>query len=191
MKTYCINLDSRPRKWRRVQKEAHKINANLIRFPGIPGGHIGCTRSHLRILADNCYDEIFMIIEDDMKIIVKNPMQVIDKALRQLPANWDLLYLGATLSEPIKRYSDNLFVLKRALAAHAIIYNNQNGVVDYIVKNHPGPIMDLFYREDVQERFNCFITYPMVATQRAGMSDTISKYNSYKAIKRLYDKYTK
>ena len=189
MKTYCINLDSRPRKWRRVQKEAHKINATPIRFPGIPGGHIGCTRSHLRILADNCYDEIFIIIEDDMKIIVKNPMQVIDKALSQLPANWDMLYLGATLNQPLDRYSDNLFILKRAQATHAIIYNNQNGVCDYIIENQTG-IIDLFYRDNVQEEFNCFITYPLVATQRAGISDTIGKYNSYKAIKRLYDEYT-
>ena len=187
MKTYCINLDSRHRRWRQVQKESAKLDIIPERFSAIKMdyGHEGCTQSHLSILKKA--DGIFMIIEDDFKICTKYPKPTMALALSQLPDDWDILYLGATLSKPLERHSVNLYRLKGALATHAIIYNNQNGVVDYIAQNHPGGIMDKFYRDVVQEKFNCFFPFPMIATQRAGHSDILGKYTSYKNIIKFYN----
>ena len=94
---------------------------------------MGCMLSHIDLLRQINESE-FMIIEDDIKVI--GSINDMNKAISQLPDNWDLLYLGAELNQPITRFSDNLFILKNATVTHAIMYNNQNGVVDYIIDKH-------------------------------------------------------
>lgn len=192
MKIYCINLYERPNRWKQVQKEAKKLKLPIKRFSAFKRdwGHEGCKLSHLTLLDAIKHEGIFMVIEDDMRICIKDPIQTLEKAIQQLPSDWDMLYLGATLTKPIKRYSHNLFELKGGLTCHAIIYNNQNEVADYILKNHDRNRIDPFYSDNVQENFNCFITYPMIATQRAGKSDLLNKYTSYKEILKSYKKYT-
>ena len=43
-------------------------------------------------------------------------------------------------------------------------------MVDFILKRkdslQKGVNFDIFYAKDIQRRFNCFITYPMAATQK-------------------------
>lgn len=192
MNPYCINLKDRPERWRRVQKETVKLNMHPIRFNAIKRekGHEGCKESHMALLHMNNNWNKFMIIEDDMLVIARNPIHILSEALQQLPYDWDMLYLGATMTKPVERYSDNLFVLKGGSATQAIIYNTQNGVVDYILENHNRTWHSAFLRDDVQEKFNCFITYPMIATQKAGYSDLLNKRVSYRGILKSYKKYT-
>lgn len=205
MKTYCINLRERTDRWRQAQKEAAKLGIELTRFNAIKRdvGHDGCKASHMRLLKEasgwrsgtlrilDRTTKIFMITEDDMKVMAKDAIWVFRKARQQLPYDWDMLYLGATLTKHIERYSDNLFVLKGGSASQAIIYNNQNGVVDYILKNHNRNRFSALLRDDVQGQFNCFVTYPMVTTQRSGYSDLMNKWVSGRRILRAYKKYTK
>ena len=67
--------------------------------------------------------------------------------------NWDMLYLGATLNEKLERFSPHLFRLKKAWTTHAMIFNNQNGVIDYILNNNGGGRkIDVFYAEQIQEK---------------------------------------
>jgi len=143
MNTYCINLKNRKSKWNRVQPEAAKLNIEPIRFDAIfnTNGHLGCMMSHTKLL-EEIEEDIFMIIEDDIKVL--GTREDLDKAVEQLPDGWDILYLGAHVKEPLVRFSDNLFRIKGAMANHAIMYNNQNGVVDYILEHHYMPI-DNFY----------------------------------------------
>jgi len=191
--TYCINLDHRTDKWENTVEESKKIGVDLIRFPAIRErvGHDGCRKSHLKLLSETVGEGIFMVTEDDFKIIVDDPIGITLKAYSQLPDDWDMFYLGATLNEPLEQYSENLYRLKRAWATHAFIYNNQNGVVDYILKNHNTKKFSVFLCDDVQFKFNCYITYPMVATQRAGHSDILRHYVDYKVIEKRYKKYVK
>ena len=192
MKTYCINLESRPDRWKRVQVEALKIRQIPIRFDAIKCdiGHDGCKASHMKLLSE-VKEEIFMVIEDDFKISCKNAFTTLMMAFRDLPDNWDMLYLGATLTKKIYRCSDNLYRLQGGSATQGIIYNNQNGVVDYILKNHNRNRFSAFLRDDVQENFNCYLTNPMIATQAPGFSDLMNKRTSGRAMRRAYKKYTR
>lgn len=189
MKTYCINLKNRKSKWIRVQPEAKKLNLEPIRFEAIlnTNGHMGCMMSHTKLL-EEIKEDIFMIIEDDIKVL--GTREDMNKAIGQLPDDWDMLYLGAALKRPAERFSDNLFRVKGAKANHAIMYNNQNGVVDYILEHRYIPI-DNFYAEKVQENFNCFITYPLICTQAPGISDTLRWFSNYVFIEDDYKLYTK
>jgi len=188
MKTYCINLESRPDRWRKVQKEAAKLNLTLTRVDAIRDmvPHMGCRQTHLNIL--RFPDPVFMVIEDDMKVL--QPFDVLERAISQLPEDWDMLYLGATLRKPLERYSENLYRLKGGAATHAIIYNNQHGICEYIVENHDTVAVDIFYAKNVQEHFNCYMTYPMVATQCPGYSDILGHWTSYRGIQKNYKKFT-
>jgi glycosyl transferase, family 25 len=161
MKAYCINLDSRPDRMESFIKQ--NIPLNIERYPALTGanGHEGCTKTHLKLLSEQTAFP-FAVFEDDCLML--GDWSIVEKAISQLPENWDLLYLGATLNEPLTRYSENLFVLKKAWTTHAIIYNTKD-VVDFIVKNHNTHKIDAFYNYEVQEKFKCFITYPLVANQ--------------------------
>ena len=189
MNTYCINLKNRRFKWAKVQKEAAKLDIEPIRFEAVfnTNGHLGCMLSHTELL-EEIKEDIFMIIEDD--ILTLGTREDLDKAIEQLPDDWDMLYLGANLSEPLERFSDNLFRLKGGKVSHAIMYNNQNEVVEYILENHHIPI-DNFFAEMAQNRFNCFITYPMICTQDPGYSDTIRWWKDYEEIEKSYKKYAR
>lgn len=191
--TYCINLDNRRDKWEKVQKEASSLGVDLIRFSALKAGkisgHAGCLASHMALLRRVRDEGVFMIIEDDMKVLAENPIELINRAYSQLPKDWDMLYLGATLTKQLDRYSENLFRLEHAWATHAVIYNNQNGVVDYILENHNEQKFSVFLGRVVQYKFNCYITYPMVATQAAGRSDILRHYVDYKVIEKRYNLY--
>jgi len=41
----------------------------------------------------------------------------------------------------------------------------------------------------IQEKFNCYMCYPMVATQRPGVSDVLRKYTDYHKIMSRYKRY--
>ena len=152
-------------------------------------GHQGCIKSHLGVLelATKTSDR-FMVLEDDIKII--GSLVHLGHAMKQLPSDWDMLYLGATLMRPLERYSENLFKLQGGLTTHAIIYNNDHGVCDYIIGHMAGSHVDVFMMQ-VQKLFNCYITFPMIMTQFPGDSDTTGDWTDYEEIERTYDKYTK
>jgi len=190
LKTYCINLDDRPDRWEEVQEEVRKIGIEIERFPGIKmaKGWQGCLASHLA-LWEKCRElDTFMIIEDDI-LFLEDAKENLEKAIEQLPDSWDMLYLGATLNKPLAPVSENLLRLRGGWTTHGIIYNNQNGVVDYILTVEPSIRIDKFIADVVQEEFNCFMCYPMVASQRPGYSDIVNRYQDYSVITERYKKY--
>lgn len=191
MKAFVINLDSRPDRMKRFKENIFPFEVE--RFSGIKAscGEDGCTYSHLLLLSEQ-QKFPFIIFEDDS--IMLQSWGIVEKAISQLiNTNWDMLYLGANLRRSLERYSENTFRLNKAYAAHAIIYNSKQ-VVDYILNNHNTPSgqnLDIFYHHVIQEKFNCFITYPMVMTQLSDYSD-IAKVDTNNAVELIvnYKKFT-
>lgn len=190
LKVFCINLDDRKDRWGDVQQEVKKIGVEIERFPAIKHkrGHTGCILSHIEIWNMAKDLGVWMTIEDDI-LFLDNARENLEGAISQLPENWDMLYLGATLNQPLDRVTDNLLRLKKGWTTHGIIYNNQNGVVDFILDGMDWFKVDVFISNIVQEKFNCYMCYPMVATQRPGHSDILNHHVSYKPITDRYKKY--
>lgn len=194
MRTYCIALASRPDKWKIVVNEFPKLDLDVTRIEGVQHqiGHLGCIQSHQQVLSQVQQLPV-MIIEDDIKVI--GTKTNLEKALRQLPEDWDCLYMGATLTKPLRKYSPNLYRLKGGLTTHAIIYNSQE-MIDEIIENAYDEKKDKHlqhidsYMITLQEKYNCFITYPMVLTQHPGFSDTCNQWVTYDIILRSYQKFT-
>lgn len=179
--TYCINLPERTERWQQVSAEFKRVGIeNIIKFDAIriAPGFNGCRESHLAILEKCRGLKRFTIFEDDVQFC-DDPMYVLFEAEKQLPPDWDMLYLGANLMQPIDRYSNNLCRLKNAYCTHAMIFNNPE-LPDFILSHREGMRkIDVFYQSDVQDKFNCFITYPMIATQADSYSDIINRQTFY------------
>jgi GR25 family glycosyltransferase involved in LPS biosynthesis len=194
MKAFVINLDNRPSRLEMFRKNIFPFEVERISAIQMLDGAMGCALTHFKILKEQTMFP-FAIFEDDCVMI--EPWSLVEKAISQLPEDWDALWLGGTVDTPLKRYSDNLFRLKKTYCTHAIIYNSQK-IVDYILNNfdtwHGRKIIDIFYYSDVQEKFNCFITYPMAALQAEGFSDIMNRTpddSEYQWRLYCYNKFTK
>ena len=190
MTSYVINLDKRVERWYYVREHLAEVGIKPIRFSAIEAkpGWVGCRESHLRILSMTPPNDIVAIYEDDVKFL--EPWESVLTSISQLPPLWDALYLGASPKEPQKRVDNNLFRLKNSHVAHAIIWNRrEGGAVEYIL-SHQSDIrkIDDFYAHEVQPKFNCYVTYPICATQRQFQSDTCIR-SDVSTIDKNYTKY--
>ena len=190
MKAYCINLPERPERWDEFRKQ--KIPFEVQRFDAIRDnpGWKGCTKSHLKVFQE-ITEYPCIVFEDDCLML--HDWAMVEQCMIQLPADWDMLYLGATLNEKLEPYSKNLYRIKNAWTTHAIIYNS-NKVPEFILSNKSNiKKIDVFITENVLPIFQCFITYPLIATQRPGISDVLRKstFTDYKIITDNYEKYVK
>jgi hypothetical protein len=187
---YVINLDDRPD--RLEEFKTNKFPFDVVRFAGIKNnvGIQGCNESHLTILRRK-HRYPFVIFEDDCKLL--EDWSFVEKAMKQLPYDWDILYLGANLNKPIKRVSENLYRLQDAWTTHAIIYGSQR-VVDYAAERLKKGVshIDVFYAKDLTYQFNCYITHPMAAIQRPSRSDIMNGFRDYqKDIETNFAKYAR
>ena len=106
-KIYCINLDSRPDKYKECLVEFAKLNVNVERISGIDGkpifkpglnlsaGNYGLLLTNIKIIEDaiiNNYKNI-LILEDDV-MFIDGFYEIFNEKILSLPDNWDLLYLG-------------------------------------------------------------------------------------------------
>lgn len=145
--------------------------------------------SHLAILKQQT-EFPFAVFEDDCVLL--QPWSLVETAMTQLPEDWDALWLGATLQSPIKRYSDNLYRLTKGHALHAVIYNSKK-IIDYMAENYNRSkfkVLDVLTAYHAQPRFNCFVVYPIAATQRSCISDINGRFlDNYNEIINNYNKY--
>jgi hypothetical protein len=183
----CINLDERKDRWADFQKQ--ELPFPVQRIPAFKDsiGWFGCRVSYLNALKQA--KGLTFIMEDDCLFL--KDWAFISSVMEQLPTDWDLLYLGATLNQPLQKYSDNLYVIKNGWTTHAILYNGRK-VPDYILsmEKHIRKI-DVFLAKEIQDKFKCFITYPLTATQKPSYSNVINRDQDYAVIKERYDRYVK
>jgi len=181
IKAYCINLDERTDRWE--QFTSQEIGVPVERFSAISraGGNQGCLLSHLEVMS-KCEDEI-LIFEDDCKLL--QPWEIFEEAYRQLPADWDMLYLGANTTKALNRHSNNLFRLYDAWTTHGILYKRK--MIDVILADGYDKIIhyknyDTYMVRCIQWKYNTYIIYPCFATQFDSYSDVVKHYRQYPEI---------
>jgi len=186
-KAFCINLKERPERYADFVKQSLPFPVERHEAVKDPIGWYGCRVSYLQVLK-KC-NGLSFIMEDDCLFL--KDWTFISSVMDQLPSDWDLLYLGATLNEPLKKYSENLYLITQGWTTHAILYNGRK-VPDYILsmESHIRKI-DVFIANEVQTKFKCFITYPLTATQRPSYSDIIRRDQDYAVITERYNLYVK
>lgn len=162
----CLTLGSE--EWELARIEFARVGLEVEKFLAIPdsGPHQSFNRSTRQILSDflNSGSESLLFLEDDCVFRQYNHLE---KALSELPVDWDICYLGANLlnGQP-ERYSKHLFRVKSAWTTHAIGYNRK--VVPYLLNNQPPVGAEMFdnWMSGELENFQAFVVAPMIAYQR-------------------------
>lgn len=169
-KVHLINLDKRRDRLNKVTEELRRVGLSFERFPACEGDnrHLAFNKSQHEVL--KLAGERTLVLEDD--VLFKN-IDHLCSALGELPADWDVLYLGANVNgTTLERHSEHLFKIKNSFTTHAVAYSKE--MAEWIVENfNPDefPIYDEWLRQNVQERFKCFLIAPMIAWQRPDFSD--------------------
>lgn len=189
--SHCINLDSRPDRWQQAQAEFQKMNIPVQRFNALPGGATGCMESHIAIIRKAFKNnwEYVPVFEDDIRFLETDP-RYYRMAFSELPKEWNLLYLGANVNTPLKRFSGSLLEAHRCWCAHAVIYHHsiyEKILAEYekgIVK-----IIDKYLMGRVQPKNKSYITDRLCVTQYPGNSDIENKLVDYSLIETNFIRY--
>lgn len=114
---------------------------------GIHMGEVGCAMAHMKIYRKMVDENISnaLILEDDIEIYHESIEAHLEEAISQLPAKWDLLYLGyqqdsrLKYSSNLKRasihdgafgYSLTLPGAKKIIKSHTPMYHNADGILN-------------------------------------------------------------
>jgi GR25 family glycosyltransferase involved in LPS biosynthesis len=181
-KAWVINLDHRPERFTNFQKENIPFPVERFSAMNLSCPKLACISSHIEIMKRFENDFINIIFEDDC--IIVNPWDAFFHALKQLPADWDCLYLGAMLHKKISKHSANLFNLESGWCTHAIAYNG-NRLAKHLINKTPSHInlgwnnIDTYLARAVQPIFKCFLLNPMIAIQSENHSDITNSQRKY------------
>jgi len=121
-----------------------------------------------------------LLFEDDILPLVDAQVfnETMGKVLKQLPADWDLFYLGGNCASGLQEfYSENLLPVKMMYATHATAYSKK--AMEFIVSKEINEPVDNCLVRDFQPRKKIFITYPMLFTQSAQYSDIGKAYTDW------------
>jgi hypothetical protein len=177
-----INLETRSDRLEEVRKEMKRIGfENFIRFPGFKGGDRGSVLSHLHCINGRGNRFIF---EDDV-YFEPEIITTLSAAIKELPDDFDMLYLGANVKTPQERYSEHLFTIKGGTHTnHAILFSDHaRQLIPTLYDPDKNPITHIFDHwlfMEGQKIMKCFCVYPMVAFQRGGYSDVRFQWFDYR-----------
>ena len=133
-------------------------------------------------------DNRLLHLEDD---VVFRELGHLPQAIAELPADWDILYLGANLicwnngePEP-ERYSEHLFRVRAAWTTHAVAYHKR--CIRKVLEGQPSfdaLMFDNWLSTRLPE-LNAFCVAPMVAWQRPRYSQIWKREDDYSEIFRM------
>jgi hypothetical protein len=184
-KIYCINLDSRPERWKDALTEFSKagIQDRVERISGVicEDPHEGCARAHLKVIEQakrlglsNC-----LIFEDDLWIIPEE-MDSLHAAVEEIEQlDWDLFYIGGTTVGPAYQVSPHL-------AKATAVYSTQSYAIhsrlyDVVLNSwRPPTFYDIFLAREIAPVYQCFFSIPIIAFQKTGYSDIENRVVDYR-----------
>jgi len=177
----CINLPSREDRWEESLKEFEKLGIRPFRADAVKLNNPieGCAISHFAVLGFcKKQDKHAMIFEDDVHFI--NNYLEIESYLHDLDnLDWDMFYFGGNICGKITKVSDRIGKLSHAQSTHAYCVNKRFIPTILEKRNLIGKHLDLIYTEDIIPYHNCYISIPMLATQRPSYSDIERKVVNY------------
>lgn len=180
-KIFVINLPERTDRLLDIAEQLYKWNIpyELVNAVKHENGAEG-----LRITVEGIFREAvkqewesILIFEDDAIFVDSggNPNEVMEKVVKQLPKTWDILYLGAQCTTGFKmRVSSNLLLVENAYATHAWALS-LHGIKEVLMSVLEAPIDNCVVKK-IQPQGNTYITYPLLCSQRAGMSNIGNTY---------------
>lgn len=175
MKAYVINLDSRPDRW----TESQHLPFELERFPAVKHkeGWRGLLLTMQALFEQKYTGKEMLIFEDDALWV--RPIRNFHAAHDQLPAEYDMMLLGANIKGTVRKYKPNLWRVDGAWTTHAVLYSPK--FIEHLMAVMPTldiPI-DEYFRTKIHPRLKSYVVRPMVCYQRPSFSDIEGTHNDY------------
>lgn len=178
----CLTADER--EWEKAGEEFKRVGLEVVKFNALPdiGPHQSFNRSTRQILVDfwESGSQRLLFLEEDVQFV---SLSHLEKALCELPQDFDICYLGGNVSEEIftkpQKYSDHLCKVFNCWTTHAVCYNRK--IVPWILENQPGFSVQMYdnWISNHLHKFNAFIINPMVAVQRSRVSSIWGTFCDY------------
>lgn len=163
----CLTADAT--EWQKAATEFNRVGlSDVQKFEALPdiGAHQSFNRSTRRILIEFFESDAqrLLFLEDDC---VFNKYDHLQAALKQLPADWDIIYFGCNIQDekPVK-ISDQLYKVQGAFTTHCIGYNKK--CIPFILENQPGFSEQMYdnWLSGNLSKLNAYVINPMIAWQR-------------------------
>ncbi len=186
----CINLDRRPERWEAMKANFERLGVRSIeRLSAVDGESVivperlshlrpvdyACTLSHLTAVkkASDMGSRSVLIFEDDCLF---DPAfeEKFPEYMRQVPEDWDMLFLGGYHFEAPLPVSLNVVRALTTLTTHAYAVR-QSIYADFIELNENPPAIVDRNNTILQKKFNCYCCEPNLVGQLAGYSDLMGK----------------
>ncbi len=190
-KIFVINTDDEigRRRWFYVTLEVNFHNLSVERYEAVKqdDGAKGLLKTMHKLF--NEAQGNVLVFEDDFKLLGLDAEFTMNKAMAQLPKDFDLLYLGCNLLMPPVVVSENILQVQAAYSSHAILYSKKG--IDLILSlwSEEKPY-DMFLMQKIQPYGKCYCVSPMLASQRKGVSSIYVNENK-PGMERYYDSETK
>jgi hypothetical protein len=169
-----VCLTTQDAEWRKAEDEFHRVGLfGVQKFQSfgiddkeILGPHQSFSASVRQILIDfyRSGAETLLHLEDDCQF---RELSHLDAALRELPADWDICYLGANLvnATPL-RHSDHLFKVDAAWTTHCVAFSRRP--IEFLLKHQPGYSEMMFdcWMSTQLPSLKAYCIAPMAAWQR-------------------------
>jgi glycosyl transferase, family 25 len=192
---FCINLEKRPDRWSRSQKQFNKINLEVERVEGVDGflenpasirpGEVGCLKSHLKIfeMAKERGLKSFLLLEDDVEF-AENFHKKFDALEPQLK-DYAMLYFGSNPHSGSRHeVSPNLNRITYTFSSHCVIFKDT--CYDDIINTLKGPLLqpvDVVYGK-FQVTHPAYSIKPALAWQRKDFSDVNQEIVDYEFLRK-------
>ena len=178
---YCINLERRPDRWKESVRQFIKVGLFPQRFKAIENEFppMGCLKSHITILKEalNQKKSVF-IFEDDVQFSDQYD-PIVSLALQELPQDFAMFYLGGNILKPFYQTTNHLAKLTHCQSTHAYGINIRYlaEIVNFL--EYQNFYIDMLYANNIIPALPCYITVPMIATQREDFSDIENQKVNY------------
>lgn len=154
-------------------------------MPRLEAGYKGTILTHLNALKYAKQNNLknILILEDDVRFSEKY-IHLLDEMIKQLPADWDMFYVGGNDKHPLTilyPYADNLRKIGKLFTTHAYSVNAKcfDFLIQHLESNIENAIViDVLYTQ-VQPQLNCYMATPNLAWQQEGFSDVVGCAMNY------------
>ena len=164
------------------------LTLNIPKMTSIDGtpvsrGDIGCVLSHLKVVrfAREMKLSNYFVFEDDAELTA-NFNERFAGYIDQVPADWDMIYLGGNHDLPVSMVAPNVARMHRTFTTHAIAVNHTVYDAMEEVLGRENDKVDICIAE-LHKRFNCYVFRPHLASQRASWSDILERDADYQHLR--------
>jgi hypothetical protein len=178
MIAYIINLDHRKDKWKASINELSP-HFNIKRVSAIKHewGWLGLWQTFKKIFQE-CQGDV-LVFEDDATY--RGSYTDLINCVNDLPADWDMLMLGANIKDSrLDRVSNRLVRTYGSWTTHGILYSYR--FAKKMAKLDLTIPIDEHFRTIVHPKGNSYICVPFLSYQRPSQSDIENCYQNFTGI---------